>query len=411
MQSVASYMSSRLPFVEGGGYNEGFAPKECTTLAEALSASGYKTAAIVKNPWLWTRNAYSKRQIVAARGFEDYHTGYMIRADNPLYAKGIGGPKEFARCSDAARAARQVELMMPGLIADGRPFFLYIHLMDTHEPYNPPDEYKALCSAPEAEGIPDFMLHKAVREYGRRRGAEELAPEDMPLFERMRSLYDTCVKYVDDAVGRIIDLFKSEGLYEQTLFVFSADHGEEFGEHGWIGHLRTLYEESLRVPLIIAGAGVAAGRVGEPATCLEIAPTILAACGVKVPGTMFGRPLYFTGAQDTGLPRAFAALIKPAAAAPMEERLFALADPRGMKLIRHEYCGAKAAAEPVDELYDLRTDGGEKANIAAGNEDKVSALAGELEVLHKAYRGPAEEEMEIDEETRRQLRALGYLSN
>ena len=95
----------------------------------------------------------------------------------------------------------------------------------------------------------------------------------------------------------------------------------------------------------------------------------------------------------------------------MEERLFALSDPRGIKLIRHEYCGAKASTEPLDELYDLRSDAEEKASIAAANADKVSALKGELEALHKAYRGVVEEGMQIDEETRKQLRALGYLNN
>jgi arylsulfatase A-like enzyme len=411
MQSVAAMMTSRPPFVEGDYYNEGFAAREFSTVAEVLSAGGYQTAALVKNPWLWTLNALRRRDRVVARGFAVYHTGYMKNVPNPLYSQGIGGKEEALNYSGAASAVKQVSVLLPEMGAGRKPFFLYVHLMDTHEPYNPPDEYKAACPVAEVKDVPDFMLHKAMREYARRRGEEKLAPSDMPLFERARGLYDTAVKYVDDSVGELVKVLDRLGVRDDTIMVFSSDHGEEFAEHGWIGHKTTLFEESLRVPLVVSGAGVPGGRRSlDMVSSLDVAPTILAACGIEAPGSMFGRALDLSGGGDAMPRAAVASLVLPVGVSRLTDKLYALVDPRGMKLIRLEHLSADSGTAPVSALYDLKSDPGEKADAAASKPDATGALEKQLAAIRAANKGTVEKPVEIDKKTRRQLKSLGYLN-
>ena len=405
-QSVAAYMASRPPFVEGAAYNEGFAPKQATTLAEALRAAGYGTAALVKNPWLWAVSPDGSRDIVAARGFQSYHTGHMTQVRNPLFAQGIGEEQVYDRFSDAAAAVRQVGILLPALKSTG-PFLIYVHFMDTHEPYNPPDRYKGACKVPAVPGIPDYMLHQVMRAHAKARGEEKLVESDMPLFERASGLYDACVRFVDDEVGNLMALLKAQGVFDDTTVILSSDHGEEFLEHGWIGHSTTLYEESLRVPLIVAGQDARPGvRIERAASSLDIAPTALAACAVEVPQTMFGSPLDLSGA-DYSQPRVLASLVRPDGAAPTSEKMYMLSD-AGRKLIRHEYFADKSALPPRDELYDLRKDPSEKVDLASGDA-AAAALSGHLAQIRDLNRGIVEKGMTIDDETMRRLRSLGYL--
>jgi len=411
MQSVAAMMTSRPPFVEGEYYNEGFA-RGFPTVAELLAAAGYKTAALVKNPWLWAVNALRQRDIVAARGFAVYHAGYMKNVPNPLYSQGIGGKEEALHFSGAASAVKQAGILLPELGAGRKPFFLYVHFMDTHEPYNPPEKYKAACLAGEVKGIPDFLLHKAMREYARRRGDQQLAPSDMPLFERTRCLYDAAVKYVDDSVGDLLKCLESLGVRDDTVIVFSSDHGEEFAEHGWIGHMTTLYEESLRVPLVLSGADVPRGaRISSLVSSLDIAPTILEACGIEAPGTMVGRALDLSGAGDAVPRPVVASLVQPVGTSLLTDKLYAVTDPRGMKLVRREHFSAKSGTAPVSALYDLRSDPGEKTDAAASKPDATGALEKQLAAIRTAAKGTVEKPVEIDDETRRQLKSLGYLND
>ena len=403
-------MSSRMAFVEGERYNEGFVADGCLTGAQVLREKGYETVALVKNPWLFIQTKTGKRDIVVSRGFERYLTGYMSLVPNPLFEQGIGEKEVFDRFASAKQATEQAYGALKQLRNPRGPFFLYVHYMDTHEPYNPPDEYKSICAAAPVEGIPDHVLYQAIRTEARKRGEEVLSEGDAAACERARDLYDAAVNYVDEWVGRLVDCLRSTGLLDSTLVVLASDHGEEFAEHGWIGHSKTLYDESLSVPLIAAGRGVEDGlRVDSPVCLTDVAPTMLSSCGLVVPESMSGAPLALTGESPPAPSPAIAALVRPDGPAPLFEKKYAVADPRGMKYIRSEFLGEKGDLEPVEELYDLASDAGETENIVGGEPQAVAALR---EYLHSARTAAAPrvgEAFEVDDETRELLESLGYL--
>lgn len=410
LQSMGAIMSSRLPFIEGDQYNEGFAPREIPTLAEALSSAGYETTAFTSNPWLCLRDAARKRDPVVARGFASWNVISTSMVPNPMYANKTGEPMVYDRFVGAGEVMKRAIAALEKRSHDSRPFFMYIHLMDTHEPYNPPRSYKAACLVPAQNKVPDFMLYQCLRWQGIVSGREEIRERDMGLFARARALYNASVRYVDDSVRTLVEYLAETGLDEDTLLVFSADHGEEFQEHGWLGHSRTLYEESLHVPLVFFGPDVARdSRMSDQASSLDIVPTILAACGVAAPQGIVGRPLVLSG-RDTRDPLSvISALVRPCQPGLFNERIFATSDPRGMKLIRYEFQGDKTGTPSKEELFDRRTDPREKTDISEERASAVAALGKQLQSLRETHKAEIGQGITIDDATRQQLKALGYL--
>lgn len=140
---------------------------------------------------------------------------------------------------------------------DGRPWFLYVHLMGPHDPYDPPHGYGAKF---RQDAYPDT-------EAGKRQSAVDL--------------YDGEIRYSDAQVGRLLQALRAQGQYDNTVIIVVSDHGEEFWEHGGTGHGKTLYEEVLRVPLLIklpnsAQAGTRSGTLVE---MIDLAPTVLELAG------------------------------------------------------------------------------------------------------------------------------------
>ncbi len=412
LPSTASYMTSRLPFVEGDAYNEGFVGEECRTCAEILDGRGWATVAIIHNPYLFVRSETGERELVARRGFQRYLTGGLLRKPNPLFEQGIGREEVFSGFANAAAAVKRSVAVLSEFATTARPFFLYIHLMDTHEPYDPPDEYKATCTAPPIEGVPDYVLYHLVRTGARRLGARSIAEEDMPYFERARDLYDAATAFVDEWVGRLVGFLKTSGLWKSSLVVFSSDHGEEFAEHGWIGHSTTLYDESLSVPLIMAGRGVATpARVSKPVSMLDVAPTILASCEVNAPNTMLGAPLPLDGSEGEAPRAAAAMLVKPAGPGETFEKKYAVIEPRGLKYIFTRHVGNQAGRGEEEELYDLRSDPAETANVAKENAEALSILRRRLESLKRTAASKEGKPFTVDDEARKVLESLGYLQH
>lgn len=169
------------------------------------------------------------------------------------------------------------------------PFFLYVHLFDPHWDYDPPAPFDRAFTDPDyagpADGTYSFLKQFIPRD-------KLMAPEDL---QHLLDLYDGEILYTDDAIGRFVEFLKAEGLWEDTLFVVLSDHGEEFQEHNSVHHIRTLYDEVLRVPLLIKPPG---GRlpdwrdvVSERVRNVDIAPTLLAVAGLAAPPSFAGESL------------------------------------------------------------------------------------------------------------------------
>ncbi len=235
-----------------GSVHERFALDErLETVAEILSGKGYSTCGITSNPWLRERGGFGQ-------GFEAYEEVY--RHLNEAVDKGA------SLATDKA-----VEWVSAGAGGD-RPFFLFVNYIDAHLPYAPPaailesmgfDEQKLARS--------DFSVRQAEEIIGRKgvAGEEEV--------ELARTLYRLEIAYVDRKLGELIRFLEESEVLDETLLVVTADHGEHLAEHGLMGHEFSLYDELLRVPLILRLPGrVRAGlRVEAPVSHVDVLPTIL----------------------------------------------------------------------------------------------------------------------------------------
>jgi len=206
-------------------------------IGEYLKPLGYQTAAFSANPWILPRWGFGA-------GFDFF---------NPA-----------ARHLSDARADKVANAVLRHLGKEAtRPFFCYVHAMDPHEGYDPPPPYDTMWG----ERLPKrAKLGRWLR---------DPAPS---VVEDLIKGYDGEIAFADEHFGKVLDFLKQRSLYEDTLIIFTADHGEEFFEHGHGGHGRSLFEESVRVPLLVkfpknAEAG---RRVSARVSLVDVLPTLLA---------------------------------------------------------------------------------------------------------------------------------------
>jgi arylsulfatase A-like enzyme len=280
-------------------------------LAEALRGRGYETFAVVSH-------VYVSREFGLNRGFEEF--------DDSLLAGGGVDPI----------AESVVDRFIERLEGVGeRPFFAFIHLYDPHWPYTPPPPFGTAFVDPGYRGEIDGTLD-SMSPYFSFPG--RLSDEDR---RQMIALYDGEIAYLDQQIGRLSAALAESRHADRTVVILTADHGEEFKEHGKIGHGRTLFSEVLAVPLIVAGHPALAGgsRRSELASIVDIAPTVLDMAGLAVPEELDGRSLLRESPGDRTL---FAESIRMG-------RVLRSARRGRYKLIESPSHGTR-------ELYDLATD-------------------------------------------------------
>jgi arylsulfatase A-like enzyme len=163
-----------------------------------------------------------------------------------------------------------------------RPFFLFLHFYDPHWHYDPPEATRRLFETAYAGKLTGMWKDFSLRR------REDVTPADL---DHLLALYDGEIRYVDDELARILGHLTLRGLDKSTLVVVASDHGEEFLDHGSWEHQKTLYEEVVRVPLVVAGPGVAPRREGAQVSLLDVAPTVLDWAGLTQPATFTGRSL------------------------------------------------------------------------------------------------------------------------
>jgi len=257
--SVPSFLTGTYPLQHGvyqgsardeGGASSDVLPASAWTLAEAFSAAGYQTAAFVKNA-----------QLRAGLGFEQGFDLYV----------------------DEAGDAREIRWQASDWLAErdpARPFFLYLHLLDAHWPYDIPTEAARRWASP---GGVDFFRGDGARELrdAINGGELELTGEQRA---DLVALYDGAIRYVDGELGRLFAWLEREGVADDTLISVLSDHGEEFLEHGKIGHGHGLFENLLRVPWLLHVPGRPAQEVAGSVSLVDVFPTLLAAAGLPPAG-------------------------------------------------------------------------------------------------------------------------------
>lgn len=339
------------------------------TLAEALEAAGFRTFAVFTNPHHHVTSGFWQ-------GFQE-----------PRYVARPAGPDPSA----SAEQVRENFLELLDAAPDERPFFAYLHFMDPHTPYLPPERLARLFLRP-GDGS-RHLLETGTVEPGKPVGASEL--------RAMRALYDAEIRYVDETLEAIVRDLEERGLWSQTLLVIASDHGEEFMEHGGLGHGRHLEREQLRAPLVLSGAtGLSPRRVATPVPNLDLAPTLLALLGVEVPEGFRGRTLPGLGlgvGSDARESHAWWQRWRS-----LSDGHWHLAIERGSGRTR---------------LYDLAVDPEGRRDVAARHPEVVARLRERLDVLEAEHdaRNRASSALGVTglapptREIERQLEALGYV--
>ena len=256
LPSAVSYFTGRYPgeILSGHDLRTEFAiPAAVPSLAERFRRLGYRTAGFYANPTLHAGNGF-------ARGFESFYTPPPTPASLALHGDTV------------------TERALPWLRSHGgEPFFLYLHYLDPHDPYTAPvvEATGRTPFDPGYGGAVDGTWPHALFS-----GDRELPDPERDL-EHLVALYDSEVAYVDGEIGRLLDALP-EAVLADTLVVLTSDHGEELLDHGWWKHGITVYEEQLRVPLILRWDGrlPAGARVRRPVELVDLVPTLLAAARV-----------------------------------------------------------------------------------------------------------------------------------
>jgi arylsulfatase len=348
LPSIMSIMTSQYPSahrVENDGLRLSAGTE---TLASRLKAAGYATGGFVSH-------VYASASFGFDRGFDRFEDFGLSR---PGYVLEKGMEPTADKVTDSALAWLREQR--------GKPVFLFLHYFDPHWPYAPPERFRAMFPTPPRDD--KEAAYDAISRY-----LDPLVPipEDYRRF--LIDRYDGEIRFVDEQVGRLLDGIDEAGRGSRRFVVLTADHGEEFKDHGSMGHGRELYEEVVRVPLLIAGPGPRmTARVALPVSGIDMAPTLLdlAGQGANVAG-LHGKSLRGllrpgAAAADPGTPAsgaAAAAAGTPAPNRPLLSETVRLNAFRkavrsaGWKLIHF-------MDENRSALFDLASDPGERKDLA-----------------------------------------------
>ncbi len=262
-------------FVDRGGWK--LPADGPPTLAELFRRAGYRTG-------LFSGNVHVGPAYGTDRGFEHVAPGLEVEAGRAPFN------------DNAARVHRAALAWLSGLAPDEKAF-VYLHTIHPHNPYDPPPALAERFTA----GIPssiDGSTRTLLDLQHRRRSADDADRR------RLRGLYDGSFAYNDAELGRFLDRLGRLAARAETLVAVTSDHGEELFDHGGVLHGYTLYEEMLRIPLILHARGrIAAGRVDRPSDTLDLHATLLELCGLDRSAGSDGRsllPLIAAGAGSPG---------------------------------------------------------------------------------------------------------------
>lgn len=318
-------------------------------LPEIMGRHGYTTCAV--------DNLYRMKGWFA-RGYEFYITPRM-RVQYPQ-----GEPCEFynQRAIPWLKSLHQEK------------FFLFVHYWDPHTPYFPPPEYRPLFYAgnptdPKNISLEGLWKHPFGESW--KKWFDQLQP-NITDAEYITAMYDSEIRYADDGLKNLLATLEEVGVADDTLVVIFSDHGEIMHRHKIYFDHHGLYDEDIHVPLIIRLPGKGGRRIPHLVQHIDIAPTILDAAGIEIPGEMEGSSLipYLTGRRDEP--------IYPYLVTEECTRLMKWA----LRTKEYKYILSKGPdyrKYPPEELYDLRKDPGEENNIVADEPATATELKGILE--------------------------------
>lgn len=330
------------------------------TLASAFDSAGYQTIGLNTNPFLLKEFGFAK-------GFQDYE--FLTKGSDLATADEV-----------VARALDRLDHRTAG-----RPAFLWMHLMEPHSPYTPPARLRGLFPP----RTPPRLVSKDVLPAW----IQQEGSLDANFYE---SLYDGEIRSADEALGALFDGLRRRGLWDRLVLVVTADHGEEFLDHGGFEHNHTLFDEMVHVPLVVKAPGLTPGVRDIETEAVDIAPTLARAAGATAPAGLAGVDIWpELRGESSGEPWAFA------------ER------PGGLYMLRTREWKFISNLQAHHELYHLTTDPHELTNVAPFDVERTRDMRNQLSgVLAKAYeagRNVRGQMAPISPRVLSRLKALGYV--
>lgn len=332
--------------------------------AQMLAERGYRTAGFTSSSPLGAESGIS--------------TGFETFEGPPPWADGTGRTDVVAE--------RTVDRALAWLAAARHPFFLWVHLFDPHHPYSPPAPYDGSYAASEKLGA--WLDERQVP-------AEFRAEATTAV-----NLYDGEIQYADAQLGRLLAGLKRGGLYEESIVVFAADHGEGLYQHGVLEH-GVIWDEQLRVPLVLRFPRGelppgAARRSDALASLIDVLPTLAANSGLPLDTAQFDGIDLIGSRRDDVL-----------AQREIREGRWAA---ENYALVERDW-KYTYFADAQDMLFELGPDPHETRNVAGLHPDVAKRMKAELlrQVADFKQRSPLPVTGEVPEEIRRRLEALGYV--
>lgn len=391
--SVASIITSRYQSQHGIITFESVLADSEVTLAEELKQRGYNTG-------FFSANGLISRRMKFDQGYDGFKS---------LLVKGPGAEPQERIPERAPRINKEAMTWFDSLPKSSAPVFLHLHYMEPHHPYAPRAE--ALEHIADGGPPPDVERATSTAFFG------HLLPLEPDVLKNLQDVYDAEVLSIDFGIRSLFEDLEQRHLLDNAIVVITADHGEEFKEHGLIGHEKTLFEEVVRVPLIVLVPGHDERTdITQVVPLIDIAPTLVDFAGGTIPAAFEGQSLKGTliadpsrwrwlpwgGVQRSGEGLAYTELIK----GPERD---------AKRFTPHEHAVIAGSRKLIvglngeHEFYDLAADPGEKNpnGLSDAARADLQGIYDDIRTLAKEHAAPHDKQV-LDAETKERMRALGY---
>lgn len=417
----ASLFTGFYPITHGLTVSRDALPDNFPTLARQLKEAGYQTAS-------FSNNAYVSELTNLTQGFDTVEELWRARSPRGtartkmsrviLWLRGFGAPAEpiifllnglrrgwsvmkrkWRRGDEGVQLTNaKIRTWLTQFREPDRPFFLFVNYMEPHEPYDPPPPYDRQFMP--AEFSPGRVARVSSRKEKILSLPEKRRREDL---EIIRALYDGEIAYLDAQIGKLIDELASLDILDDTVLVITSDHGDSLGEHNHIGHRMSLYEQLVRVPLIIRypDAFEPGTRVEQQVSLVDLYPTFLELAGFDT--SQANANGFFSLTAPPGIDvRPF--LVAENTAPKSQNNVVS----RMLRTPQYKYIWMSNGRH---ELYDLARDPLEKVSLIDALPEVASRMNEQLETWYRlhAEHQVKTDEAEYDELLLERLRELGYV--
>lgn len=369
--SHASIFTSKHPRSHGVLKNGWVLSDTFPTIAQILKENGYTTAAVVSSFALASKFGFSK-------GFDFYDEKLTLEGSTMSILEqweGHAMTGGFDQRADLAtqKAVRWIQQN------DKKPFFLWVHYFDPHSPYAPPEPYEKKFIKNADNGT-----------------------------DRIIAKYDGEIKFVDEEVGKLLNVIKKKRLDPNTLIIIISDHGEGLGQHNWLAHGMFLYDEQMRIALMMSFPNVIPRgiEIDSLVQTIDILPTVLHLMGLEYKEDFSGNSLVKM-IQNPGDSSSHPVFLERRRYGP-SSILHAMAPGNKFALRDGNMKYIWAPEEGTEELYNLAADPAELKNIVNRHRETADKMRDMIEEWKKGE-ADTKHEQSIDEETRKKLEALGYV--